>query len=114
MAGGTRCDRYPLGTRPYDLSEEPLGSEDQDEDEDAEREDVLILCPEGASRQEREIGRRKGLQEPQDYAPEHGPRDVPDPPHRRGTSGSGSSPSLLCRSCLLAALPLMDPGRAAH
>src|SRR5262249_38903029 len=66
------------GALPHDLTEQALGPENQDQDQDGEREDVLVLGAEGAAREQREVGGGKGFEQAQHQPAHHGARDVAD------------------------------------
>src|SRR3989449_5664794 len=70
----------PRGSRALSnhFAEQALGTEDQDQDQDGEGEDVLVLGAEGPAREQRHVGGRERLQEPEHDPAEHGAWNVAD------------------------------------
>src|SRR3990172_12847416 len=67
-----------------DFAKEAARPQNQDQDKQREREDVLVLGPEGSAGEEGKVRGGKRFQQPKDQAAEHRPRDVPDPSQDRG------------------------------
>src|SRR5215831_6044479 len=86
----------PSRALPHDFAEESLGPEDQDQDQERERDNVLVLRPERAPREQREVGAREGFEKAKDQASDHGARDVPDPTQdrRRERLEAGNEPGV--------------------
>src|SRR2546430_4420479 len=70
---------------PHHFAQEPLRTEDQDEDQHGEGEDVLVLGAERPPRQERQVGGGERLEQAEDEASGHRAGDVADAAqHGRG------------------------------
>src|SRR5712692_5386875 len=62
----------------HDLAQQALGAEDQDQNENREGEDVLVLGPEGAAREQRQVRGGEGLEQSEHEPAQHGARDIAD------------------------------------